>query len=38
MFFILLVEVLTTDTAETHSITVLLDCGAIGSFINKDFI
>ena len=37
-FLILPIEVLTTDTTKTHSIKALLDCGAIGSFINKDFV
>jgi len=32
------VEIGTTDTSELHSIKVLLDCGATGSFINRDFV
>jgi len=32
------VEIGTTDTSELHSIKALLDCGATGSLINRDFI
>jgi len=35
---LLLVEVGTMDTSELHSIKALLDCGATGSFINRDFV
>jgi len=37
-FLLLLVEVGTMDTSELHSIKALLDCGATGSFINRDFV
>jgi len=32
------VEIGTTDTSELHSVKALLDCGATGSFIDRDFI
>jgi len=32
------VEIGTTDTSELHSIKALLDCGATGSFIDRDFV
>jgi len=32
------VEIGTTDTSELHSVKALLDCGATGSFINRDFV
>ena len=32
------VEIGTTNTSELHSVKALLDCGATGSFINRDFI
>jgi len=32
------VEIGTTDTSELHSIKALLDCGATGSLINRDFV
>jgi len=32
------VEIRTTDMSELHSIKALLDCGATGSFIDRDFI
>jgi len=32
------VEIGTTDTSKLHSIKALLDSGATGSFINRDFI
>jgi len=35
---ILLIEVSTTDTSEVHSVKALLDSGATGNFIDRDFI
>ena len=35
---LLLVEIGTTDTSELHSVKALLDCGATGSFIVRDFV
>jgi len=35
---ILPIEVSTTDTSEVHSIKVLLDSGATGNFIDRDFV
>jgi len=32
------VEIGTTDTSKLHSIKALLDCGATGSFIDRDFV
>ena len=32
------VEIRTTDTSELHSVKALLDCGATGSFISRDFV
>jgi len=32
------VEIGTTDTSKLHSVKALLDCGATGSFINRDFV
>jgi len=32
------IEISTTDTSEVHSVKVLLDSGATGNFIDKDFI
>jgi len=32
------VEIRTTDTSELHSVKTLLDCGATGSFIDRDFV
>jgi len=32
------VEIGTTDTSELHSVEALLDCGATGSLINRDFV
>jgi len=32
------VEIGTMDTSELHSVKVLLDSGATGSFINRDFV
>jgi len=32
------VEIGTTDTSELHSVKALLDSGAMGSFINRDFV
>ena len=31
-------EIRTTDTSELHSVEALLDCGATGSLIDKDFV
>jgi len=35
---ILPIEVSTTDTSEVHSVKALLDSGAMGNFIDRDFI
>jgi len=35
---ILPIEVSTTDTSEVHSIKALLDFGATGNFIDRDFV
>jgi len=35
---ILPIEVSTTDTSEVHSIKALLDSGATGNFIDRDFV
>jgi len=35
---ILPIEISTTDTSKMHSIKALLDSGAMGSFIDKDFV
>jgi len=35
---LLLVEIGTTDTSELHSVKALLDSGATGSFIDRDFV
>jgi len=35
---ILPIEVSTTDTSEVHSVKVLLDSGAMGNFIDRDFV
>jgi len=32
------VEIRTTDTKELHSVKALLDSGATGSFIDRDFV
>jgi len=32
------VEIGTTDTSELYSVKALLDCGATGSFIDRDFV
>jgi len=32
------VEIRTTDTSELHSVEALLDCGATGSLIDRDFV
>jgi len=32
------VEIRTTDTSELHSVKALLDCGATGSLIDRDFV
>jgi len=37
-FLLLPVEIRTTDTSKLHSIKALLDSGATGSFINRDFV
>jgi len=38
MSLILSVKLLITNTNEVHFIKALLDCGATGSFIDKDFV
>jgi len=38
MSIILPIEIGTTDTSEVHSVKVLLDSGATGNFIDKDFV
>jgi len=38
MLVILPIEVSTTDTSEVHSVKALLDSGATGNFIDRDFI
>jgi len=38
MSIILPIEVSTTDTSEVHSVKVLLDSGATGNFIDRDFV
>jgi len=38
MSIILPIEISTTDTSEVHSIKALLDSGATGNFIDKDFV
>ena len=38
MSIILPIEIGTTDTSEVHSVKALLDSGAIGNFIDKDFV
>jgi len=35
---LLLVEIRTTDTSKLHSVKALLDSGATGSFIDRDFV
>ena len=35
---VLPIEIGTTDTSEVHSVKVLLDSGATGNFIDKDFV
>jgi len=35
---VLPIEISTTDTSEVHSVKTLLDSGATGSFIDKDFV
>jgi len=37
-FLLLPVEIGTTDTSKLHSVKALLDSGATGSFINRDFV
>jgi len=38
MSIVLPIEIGTTDTSEVHSVKVLLDSGATGNFIDKDFV
>jgi len=38
IFLLLLVEIGTTDTSELHSVEALLDSGATGSLIDRDFV
>ena len=38
MSLVLPVEISTTDTSEVHSVKALLDCRAISSFIDWDFV
>ena len=38
MLIILPIEVSTTDTSKVHFIKALLDSGAIGNFIDQDFV
>jgi len=38
MSIILPIEVSTTDTSEVHSVKALLDSGATGNFIDRDFV
>jgi len=38
MSIVLPIEVSTTDTSEVHSVKVLLDSGATGNFIDRDFV
>ena len=38
MSIILPIEISTTDTSEVHSVKALLDSGATGNFIDKDFV
>jgi len=38
MSIILPIEIGTTDTSEVHSVKALLDSGATGNFIDKDFV
>jgi len=38
MSIILPIEISTTDTSKVHSVKVLLDSGAMGNFIDKDFV
>jgi len=37
-FIILSIEISTTDTSKVHSVKALLDSGAMGNFIDKDFV
>jgi len=37
-FIILPIKISITDTSEMHSVKMLLDSGAMGSFIDKDFV
>jgi len=38
MLIILPIEVSTTDTSEVHSVKAFLDSGAMGNFIDRDFV
>jgi len=38
MSIVLPIEISTTNTSEVHSIKMLLDSGAMGNFIDKDFV
>jgi len=38
MSIILSIKISTTDTSEVHSVKALLDSGAMGNFIDKDFV
>ena len=38
MSIILPIEISTTDTSEVHSVKVLLDSGAMGNFIDKNYV
>jgi len=38
MSIILPIEVSTTDTSKVHSVKALLDSGAMGNFIDRDFV
>jgi len=38
MSIILPIEIGTTDTSEVHSVKAFLDSGAMGNFIDKDFV
>jgi len=37
-FLLLPVEIRTTDMSKLHSVEAVLDCGATGSLINRDFV
>jgi len=38
MFIVLSIEISTTNTSKVHSVKALLDSGATGSLIDKDFV